>query len=42
MLGDALGNAHNQRDLGGDSLLNTSSGKWGPINPQLVSAASLG
>lgn len=42
MLGNTLGNAHNKRDLGGDGLFDTSSGKWGPVNPQLVSADCLG
>lgn len=42
MLGDTLGDAHNQRHLGGDSFLNTGGGEWGPVDLRLVSAACLG
>lgn len=31
MLGDTLGDAHNERHFGGDGLLDTGSGEWGPV-----------
>jgi hypothetical protein len=31
MLGDTLGDAHNERHLGGDRLLDTGGGERGPV-----------